>query len=88
ARFDGVRPAPLSASPPATAPVLVGCDFGSTTAKAVVLSADRELLYTCYALSKGNPIEDAQALFQQVRAAGFEHVSGLALTGYGKDLLK
>jgi len=71
----------------ATVPVLVGCDFGSTTAKAVVLSPERELLFTCYALSKGNPIEDAQALFRQVREAGFEEMAGLALTGYGKDLL-
>jgi predicted CoA-substrate-specific enzyme activase len=68
--------------------VLVGCDFGSTTAKAVVLSTDQELLFSCYALSKGNPIEDAQALFRQVREAGFEDIGGLALTGYGKDLLK
>ena len=69
------------------APVLIGCDFGSTTAKAVVLSPERELLFSCYALSKGNPIEDAQSLFRQVRAAGYERVGGLALTGYGKDLL-
>jgi hypothetical protein len=27
--------------------VLIGCDFGSTTAKAVVLSPDQELLFTC-----------------------------------------
>ena len=78
-------PAPESK---ATGPVLVGCDFGSTTAKAVVLSSDQELLFSCYALSKGNPIEDAQALFRQVREAGFEDIGGLALTGYGKDLLK
>jgi len=71
-----------------TAPVLIGCDFGSTTAKAVVLSPDRALQFSCYALSKGNPIEDAQALFRQVRTAGFQRVAGLALTGYGKDLLK
>src|SRR5205807_6817018 len=45
-------------------PVLLGCDFGSTTAKAVVLNDDRELLFSCYALSKGNPIEDAQSLFR------------------------
>jgi predicted CoA-substrate-specific enzyme activase len=76
------------ASKAQSGPVLVGCDFGSTTAKAAVLSTDRELLFDCYALSKGNPIEDAQALFRQVRAAGFEDVAGLALTGYGKDLLK
>ncbi|MBI3028136.1 MAG: activase [Candidatus Rokubacteria bacterium] len=70
------------------APVLVGCDFGSTTAKAVVLSEDKELLFSCYALSKGNPIEDAKALFRQIREAHFRRVGALALTGYGKDLLK
>jgi len=69
-------------------PVLIGCDFGSTTAKAVVVSPERELLFTCYALSKGNPIEDAQSLFRQVREAGYGNVGGLALTGYGKDLLR
>jgi predicted CoA-substrate-specific enzyme activase len=68
--------------------VLVGCDFGSTTAKAVVLSPQRELLFDCYAPSNGNPIEDAKALFRQLRAAGFMDIGALALTGYGKDLLK
>ena len=67
--------------------VLVGCDFGSTTAKAVVLSPDRELLSSCYAPSKGNPIEDAKAIFRQIREAGFHDIGGLAVTGYGKDLL-
>jgi predicted CoA-substrate-specific enzyme activase len=80
--------APAADPRKAAGPVLVGCDFGSTTAKAVVLSPERELLFSCYALSKGNPIEDAQALFRQVRAAGFAEVGALALTGYGKDLLK
>ena len=70
------------------APALVGCDFGSTTAKAVVLSADSKVLFSCYAPSAGNPIEDAKALFRQIRKAGFEKIGGLAITGYGKDLLK
>ena len=85
-----VRPAPSCAEPRQThvGSVLIGCDFGSTTAKAVVLSEERELLFSCYALSKGNPIEDAQSLFRQVHEAGFIDVGGLALTGYGKDLLK
>jgi predicted CoA-substrate-specific enzyme activase len=92
AQWDGWRAAPTagdggSERARATGAVLVGCDFGSTTAKAVVLSPERELRFTCYALSRGNPIEDAQALFRQVREAGFEDVAGLALTGYGKDLL-
>ena len=87
------RPAAGAGAATACAPaqatqVLVGCDFGSTTAKAVVLSPERDLLFSCYALSKGNPIEDAQALFRQVREAGFTDVAGLALTGYGKDLLR
>ncbi len=70
-------------------PVVVGCDFGSTTAKAVCLSPEKELLFSCYALSKGNPIEDAKALFRQVREAlGTGELLGLAITGYGKDLLQ
>ncbi len=68
--------------------VLVGCDFGSTTAKAVVMAQDDKLLFTCYALSQGNPIEDAKALMRQIREAGHHRIGALALTGYGKDLLK
>ena len=89
--YDLKRSAAARAAAPVeemAAPVLIGCDFGSTTAKAVVISPERELLFTCYALSKGNPIEDAQALFRQVREAGYRNVGGLALTGYGKDLLR
>jgi predicted CoA-substrate-specific enzyme activase len=85
----GERPAP--ASHPAasgTSPIFLGCDFGSTTAKAVVLSPGKALLFSSYVLSRGNPIEDAKILFGDVRRAGFESVAGLALTGYGKDLLK
>jgi predicted CoA-substrate-specific enzyme activase len=76
ARMDSDQPA-----------VIVGCDFGSTTAKAVVLSAAQQLLFTCYVISRGNPIEDAKALFAQIRTAGFRNIGGLAITGYGKDLL-
>ena len=68
---------------------MVGCDFGSTTAKAVCLSPDKELLFSCYALSKGNPIDDAKSLFRQLREAiGDGEILGLGITGYGKDLLK
>ena len=88
AEYDLKRPAAARAEAKAVGPVLIGCDFGSTTAKAVVLSPARELLFTCYALSKGNPIEDAQLLFRQVEEAGYTEVGGLALTGYGKDLLR
>jgi predicted CoA-substrate-specific enzyme activase len=69
-------------------PVTVGCDFGSTTAKAVVVSPAGELLASCYAQSNGNPIEDAKAIMREVRGAGFERIGAVGLTGYGKDLLK
>jgi len=68
--------------------VVVGCDFGSTTAKAVCLSPEKEILFSCYALSKGNPIEDAKALFRQLKEAiGDGEILALSVTGYGKDLL-
>jgi predicted CoA-substrate-specific enzyme activase len=69
-------------------PVSVGCDFGSTTAKAAILSADKKVLFTCYVQSQGNPIEDAKDLMRQVREAGYRSIGALAVTGYGKDLLK
>ena len=68
--------------------LFVGCDFGSTTAKAVVLSPEKELLYTAYAQSKGNPIEDAKSIFRDLHAGGVGQVASLAVTGYGKDLLQ
>ena len=46
------------------------------------------MLFSCYVMSKGNPIEDAKDLLRQIREAGFTDVGALALTGYGKDLLK
>ncbi len=68
--------------------VVIGCDFGSVTAKAVCLSLDREIVFSCYTLSKGNPIEDAKHLFHQLAAvATDENVCGVGITGYGKDLL-
>jgi predicted CoA-substrate-specific enzyme activase len=73
---------------PKDAPVLVGCDFGSTTAKAVVLCAEGELVASIYVPSHGNPIEDAKAMFRELRRSGYTNIAGLALTGYGKDLLK
>ncbi len=84
---SGTRPAARPAVAAAER-LFVGCDFGSTTAKAVALSPDKELLYTSYVQSRGNPIEDAKALFRDIRAGGISQIAGLALTGYGKDLLR
>ena len=68
---------------------ICGMDFGSTTAKFVLLSPEREILTTGYALSHGNPIEDAKSLFRQVQQAiGDGELLAVSTTGYGKDLLK
>ncbi|NOE36107.1 MULTISPECIES: BadF/BadG/BcrA/BcrD ATPase family protein [unclassified Ruegeria] len=66
----------------------VGCDFGSTTVKAVALDRDAKITASIYQHSLGNPIEDAKSVFRNLREAGVENVGALGLTGYGKDLLK
>lgn len=69
--------------------VIIGCDFGSTTAKAVCITQNKEIVFSCYSLSKGNPIEDAKEIFRQIKEyLGEGKVLALGITGYGKDLLK
>ena len=52
------------------------------------MDSEKEILASVYVQSKGNPIEDAKALFRDIREKARGSVAGLALTGYGKDLLK
>jgi predicted CoA-substrate-specific enzyme activase len=87
--MDRYTPMPRPALPASkgTGRVFLGCDFGSTTAKAVVINERHALQFDCYAQSRGNPIEDAKDILRKVRAAGYTKIDGLALTGYGKDLL-
>ena len=87
-KYDQPKTASIAATRSAADAAFLGCDFGSTTAKAVVLSPQKEQLFSCYVQSKGNPIEDAKAILRQIREAGYENIGGLAITGYGKDLLK
>src|SRR5260370_34865684 len=93
ATFRAKYEKPKAAAPPAEVavtgaslgPVVLGCDFGSTTAKAVCMSPEKELLFSCYALSKGNPIEDAKALFRQARhVVNDQDNLGLAPPGLGQ----
>jgi predicted CoA-substrate-specific enzyme activase len=89
AAFSGTAtPKMLKSALQAERQLFVGCDFGSTTTKGVVLSQQGELLYSTYVQSRGNPIDDAKALFRDIRASGVERIARLSLTGYGKDLLK
>ncbi len=73
----------------------IGIDGGSTSTKAVLLSAGKEraVLAKAYQLSKGNPIEDTMEIFAKLRrqvedqGARLE-VLGVGTTGYAKDILK
>ena len=71
----------------------VGVDGGSTSTKAVLMNARRELLAKAYELSKGNPIEDTMEMFhllqKMVESQGATlKVMGVGTTGYAKDILK
>lgn len=85
--YASPRSAP-AASIDVTGRIYLGCDFGSTTAKAVVLDDEGTLRASFYQASAGNPIEDAKALLRQLRASGLERIDALGITGYGKDLLR
>src|SRR5580693_392446 len=71
----------------------MGIDGGSTSTKAVLIDKDKNLLVKCYQLSKGNPIEDTQDMFEnlreQVESQGATlEILGIGTTGYAKDILK
>ena len=71
----------------------IGLDGGSTSTKAVLLDKNKQILVKCYQLSKGNPIEDTQDMFQNLRDQIEEQgatlkILGVGTTGYAKDILK
>jgi predicted CoA-substrate-specific enzyme activase len=76
-----------------TVRAVIGLDGGSTSSKAVLLSEEGEVLMKAYALSKGNPIQDAKELLGELRgrmnAKGAEiEVLGFGATGYAADVLE
>jgi len=76
-----------------TVKAVIGLDGGSTSSKAVLLGEDGEVLMKSYALSKGNPIQDAKELLDdlrtRVRAKGAElDIMGFGATGYAADVLE
>ena len=71
----------------------IGLDGGSTSTKAVLIGADREVLAKAYQLSKGNPIEDTKDVLGELRRQVEDQgcrlgVLGVGVTGYAKDILK
>jgi predicted CoA-substrate-specific enzyme activase len=76
-----------------TVRAVIGLDGGSTSSKAVLLGEDGRVLAKAYQLSKGNPIQDAQELLQQLdrhvdgQGARLECL-GFGATGYAADVLE
>ncbi len=76
-----------------TVKAVIGLDGGSTSSKAVLLGEEGEVLMKSYALSKGNPIQDAKELLEdlrtRVREKGAElDIIGFGATGYAADVLE
>ncbi|GMO57502.1 MAG: hypothetical protein Ta2G_17220 [Termitinemataceae bacterium] len=76
-----------------TVETYIGIDGGSTSTKLVLIDADGNLLYRSYILSRGNPLEDVQYLFENLKNWRAKKninikVLGAGSTGYAQDILK
>jgi activator of 2-hydroxyglutaryl-CoA dehydratase/predicted nucleotide-binding protein (sugar kinase/HSP70/actin superfamily) len=94
--LERYRPDPWSA--PSVAPgthvqAFLGLDGGSTSTKAVLIDAQKNVIAKAYQLSRGNPIEDTMDVLGELEA----HITrqgaqltilGVGTTGYAKDILK
>ena len=68
----------------------LGVDCGSTTTKMVLLSEDRELLYTYYSSNRGNPVSIVKEQLERIYELCGDRIllAGSAVTGYGEELIK
>ena len=68
----------------------LGIDCGSTTTKLVLLSEDKEILYTYYDSNRGNPVQLIKEQLEEIyRLCGEKiHIVGSAVTGYGEELIQ
>ena len=68
----------------------IGIDCGSTTTKLILLSAEKEILYSYYSANKGNPVEVVKEQLEEIYSLCKDRItiSGSAVTGYGEELIK
>jgi len=71
-------------------PAWLGIDCGSTTTKLVLLSKDKELLYSYYSPNHGNPVELVRDKLKEIYSLCGDriYIAGSACTGYGEELIK
>lgn len=68
----------------------IGIDCGSTTTKLVVISEQKDILYSYYNSSFGNPVEIVRKQLVRILTECKDRIQicGCAVTGYGEDLIK
>ena len=68
----------------------LGIDCGSTTTKIVLLSEDKEILYSFYSSNRGNPVQIVKEQLLKIYELCQDRISiaGSAVTGYGEELIK
>ncbi|MGN0518868.1 MAG: acyl-CoA dehydratase activase [Acutalibacteraceae bacterium] len=68
----------------------LGIDCGSTTTKLVLLTENKEILYTYYNSNKGNPVEIIRKQLINIYNLCGDNIKicGSAVTGYGEELIK
>ncbi len=67
----------------------LGIDCGSTTTKLVLLSEEKEILYSYYNSNRGNPVQIVKEQLAEIYRLCGDRVSicGSAVTGYGEELI-
>ncbi len=67
----------------------IGIDAGSTTVKGVVLSENKELLFSKYLSNSGNPVPIIKEFLEEVyKLAPKINIVGSAVTGYGEEIVR
>jgi predicted CoA-substrate-specific enzyme activase len=74
--------------------LFLGIDAGSTTTKAVLIDADKRLLYSFYESNQGRPIEVVRKMLRDMYAKlgsrlgqGACYIGRVCVTGYGEGLI-
>ena len=67
----------------------IGIDAGSTTVKGVVLSDNKELLFSKYLSNSGNPVPIIKEFLEEVYSIAPKiNIKGSAVTGYGEEIIR
>lgn len=70
--------------------LFLGVDAGSTTTKAVLLTSNKEIVYSRYGSNNGNPLQSAVDVLKDIysKLHGGVRIAGSCVTGYGEALIK